>query len=84
MRPAALIAVVLALRRAGAAIDWMWELTVVGVIAMLAAGLLAGLAPPRYVERGSDARVTSSTGAAAANAVVVACLGVVALSRSRC
>jgi len=39
--PAALAAVVLAFC-VGAALDWMWELTVVATIAMLAAGLLAG------------------------------------------
>lgn len=39
--PGALAAVVLAFC-AGAALDWMWELTVVASIAMLAAGLLAG------------------------------------------
>ena len=39
--PAALSAVVIAFC-AGAAVDWMWELTVVAAIAVLCAGLLAG------------------------------------------
>ncbi len=47
--PAALIAVVLAFC-AGAALDWMWEMTVVAAIAVIAAGLLAALAA-RDVER---------------------------------
>ncbi len=39
--PAALMAVVIAFC-AGAAVDWMWEMTVVAAIAVLCAGLLAG------------------------------------------
>ena len=52
---AALLAVVAAFAL-GAAIDWMWELTIVGLIAVVALGMLAGLATlPAGAAGASDA-----------------------------
>ena len=43
-----------------AAIDWMWELTIVGLVAVVALGMLVGLATEPSTERGRAAAASAS------------------------
>ena len=65
--PAALMAVVIAFC-AGAAVDWMWEMTVVAAIAVLCAGLLAGPAVRRRAAEPTLDPADASEGARTAGA----------------
>ncbi len=72
----------------GAGIDWMWQLTVVALIGVVCVALLTGLAtaPERTTEAATEAaasrRRTSHPrrGLAVRGAVLVACLGVIAVA----
>ncbi len=72
---AALVAVMLAFC-VGAAIDWMWELTVVGAVAMLAAGMLVG---PACIRTSSAPRVRHPLQVPARAGVVAVGLPIIAM-----